>query len=54
MFYLERRKQRTKEVEEQLFQPFMMIKPLNIFVIRVSWDSLGFDDANTRFRVARP
>lgn len=53
VFNLEQCGTRTPQMERQALQPFMMIRAVEVFVVRVSWDVMGFVDEGAPFRVVR-
>ena len=54
IFNLEKRFHKSAAIEEGVLGPFAMIKPLRVFKIRTSWESMGFSDKGCPFRVLRP
>lgn len=51
VFDREKVKRRTSQMEAMILQPFMMIRAVEDFVIRVTWDGLGSSDASAPFRI---
>lgn len=54
VFNLEKRELQTPEMERDALQPLMMIRAVKVYVVRVSWNGLGFDDETAPFRILRP
>lgn len=54
MFNLEKRQHKSAEVERRILQPLMMMRRINTFIVRVSWDSMGSDAQDAPFQLLRP
>ena len=54
IFNLEKRHHKTLDTEKAILEPFLVIKSVENFVIRVSWSTMGYDDSSAPFRLVRP